>query len=658
VYTGINTNDNLQVALEKINTTIENLIIGGGGITSVSVTAGTGIAASVANPTTTPNITITNTAPDQTVVLNSGAGISVTGTYPNFTITNTGAAPTGAALSKVDDVNVTLTLSGSPTTALLAATTLTLGWTGTLADSRIASAATWNGKQDAYTNLTTIGSLANSAGYLYNNGSGVFSYTTPAGGGITSLNGETGASQTFATGTTGTDFGIASASNVHTFNLPIASGTNTGKLSSGDWTTFNNKFNLPALTAGSVLFSNGTTIAQDNANFFWDDSNNRLGIGTATPSYKLDVIGTGVYARFGEASGFNNLQIGTSTSAYVDLYGGAGERKLLIGNGGTGFADIVSYSTNVIRVGNSGTLPALLTTFIPNFTFSAGTNDHTIIDLLPNINITGGTNTLRGVYYHPNNTAGSPTTEIAWENTQGDIIHGNLSGIGTRMVVADTNGKLSTQTIPGGVTGTGTTNEIAYFTGATSIASLPVATYPSLTELSYVKGVTSAIQTQIDAKQNKSIAAYSMLVNNTAASADMTTTNYKTGSGTYSGTITWTGTTAPSGATDHTFRWQWVGNVVTLQVSLFYTVAGSALTQVVFELPSGAPTPSIPSSLSGNSSVLYPGSGHMTGTLTLSANAARSALTTNSTNTGFSLIIAQVSGAYKNAQISVTYFTA
>ena len=32
---------------------------------------------------------ITNTAPDQTVSLSNGTGISVSGTYPNFTITNT-----------------------------------------------------------------------------------------------------------------------------------------------------------------------------------------------------------------------------------------------------------------------------------------------------------------------------------------------------------------------------------------------------------------------------------------------------------------------------------------------------------------------------------------------------------------------------------------
>ena len=52
------------------------------------------------------------------------------------------------------------------------------------------------------------------------------------------------------------------------------------------------------------------------------------------------------------------------------------------------------------------------------------------------------------------------------------------------------------------LTGSGTANEIAYFTAARVLASLPVATYPSLTELSYVKGVGSAIQTQINAKFN------------------------------------------------------------------------------------------------------------------------------------------------------------
>jgi hypothetical protein len=44
--------------------------------------------------------------------------------------------------------------------------------------------------------------------------------------------------------------------------------------------------------------------------------------------------------------------------------------------------------------------------------------------------------------------------------------------------------------------GTGVTNELTYWSGTNTLGSLATATYPSLTELSYVKGVTSAIQTQ------------------------------------------------------------------------------------------------------------------------------------------------------------------
>src|SRR5678810_258179 len=38
-----------------------------------------------------------------------------------------------------------------------------------------------------------------------------------------------------------------------------------------------------SFTSGSVLFSNGTTITQDNSSFFWNEANTRLGIGTASP---------------------------------------------------------------------------------------------------------------------------------------------------------------------------------------------------------------------------------------------------------------------------------------------------------------------------------------------------------------------------------------
>jgi hypothetical protein len=75
-------------------------------------------------------------------------------------------------------------------------------------------------------------------------------------------------------------------------------------------------------------------------------------------------------------------------------------------------------------------------------------------------------------------------------NTEFGYLNGVTSAIQTQL-----DGKQATLTNP--VTGTGTNNEIAAFnsTGST-ITSLSTSTYPSLTELSYVKGVTSAIQTQ------------------------------------------------------------------------------------------------------------------------------------------------------------------
>jgi hypothetical protein len=50
-----------------------------------------------------------------------------------------------------------------------------------------------------------------------------------------------------------------------------------------------------AFTAGSVVFAGASGVyTQDNANLFWDNANDRLGIGTATPGVTLDVAGDNV----------------------------------------------------------------------------------------------------------------------------------------------------------------------------------------------------------------------------------------------------------------------------------------------------------------------------------------------------------------------------
>ena len=48
-----------------------------------------------------------------------------------------------------------------------------------------------------------------------------------------------------------------------------------------------------SFTEGSIPFAApGGALTQDNANLFWDDTNNRLGIGTASPDVTLQVNGT------------------------------------------------------------------------------------------------------------------------------------------------------------------------------------------------------------------------------------------------------------------------------------------------------------------------------------------------------------------------------
>jgi microcystin-dependent protein len=74
-------------------------------------------------------------------------------------------------------------------------------------------------------------------------------------------------------------------------------------------------------TAGSVLFVDSSgNLAQDNAGFFWDATNDRLGIGTTTPDFALDVSG-------------GKIGIDGSQIVYVpnqdDFIG-----TLIIGNGG------------------------------------------------------------------------------------------------------------------------------------------------------------------------------------------------------------------------------------------------------------------------------------------------------------------------------------
>lgn len=122
--------------------TIDLNVSGGGQLTANFINA----AGYITSSALSPYLTSATAASTYEPIISSGTtsqywrGDKSWQTFPTI------PTVTPAALTKTDDTNVTLTLGGTPSTALLQATSLTLGWTGTLADGRIASASTWNAK--------------------------------------------------------------------------------------------------------------------------------------------------------------------------------------------------------------------------------------------------------------------------------------------------------------------------------------------------------------------------------------------------------------------------------------------------------------------------------------------------------------------------------
>jgi hypothetical protein len=61
---------------------------------------------------------------------------------------------------------------------------------------------------------------------------------------------------------------------------------------SGTLVVANGGTGLTTVTAGRVLFGAGTSALGNSANLFWDNSNSRLGVNTATPAVTTELVGT------------------------------------------------------------------------------------------------------------------------------------------------------------------------------------------------------------------------------------------------------------------------------------------------------------------------------------------------------------------------------
>jgi len=178
-----------------------------GTVTSVAATAGTGISVSGSPITGSGTLTVTNTAPDQTVVLTAGTGISTSGTYPNFTITNTAPSSGGTVTSVTGTSPVVSSGGNTPAISMPAATTSVSGYLTS-------------------TDWTTFNNKGN--------------------GTVTSV--------------TGTAPVVSSGGATPAISMAAATGSVNGYLTSTDWTTFNGKGNGTVTSVGGTGTVNGITL--------------------------------------------------------------------------------------------------------------------------------------------------------------------------------------------------------------------------------------------------------------------------------------------------------------------------------------------------------------------------------------------------------------
>ena len=218
-----------------------------GTVTSVDATAGTGISVSGGPITGSGSLTITNTAPDQTVVLTAGTGISTSGTYPSFTVTNTAPDQT-VAISSGTGISV----SGTYPNFTVTNTSPSSGGTVTSVDvsGGTTGLTTSGGPVTGSGTITLAGTLG-----VANGGTGLTSLTAnrvPYGNGTSALGNEA-------------DFTYDPSLN--TVTAPQVAASNGIFVNSA---TVSASYSIPsgsnAMSAGVITIANGITVTVPNGN--------------------------------------------------------------------------------------------------------------------------------------------------------------------------------------------------------------------------------------------------------------------------------------------------------------------------------------------------------------------------------------------------------
>lgn len=154
----------------------------------------------------------------------------------------------------------------------------------------------------------------------------------------------------------------------------------------------------------------------------------------------------------------------------------------------------------------------------------------------------------------------------------------------------------------------------------------------------------------------KSQAAYTMLANNTNATANLSSQVFKEIGIQTLPAETWNGT-PPTTLTGNTYTWSQKGKQVEFHFHINYSGAGTSNSIVSFALPSDMPPPLEPTGTGAADNVLYSGFGYITTSLTNTSSVmARPILKVNSGDTGYEISMSVATAvSAKVAYGTITY---
>ena len=271
-----------------------------GTVTTLSVVSANGFTGTVANPTSTPAITLTTSISG---MLKGSASALVAATSGTDFSAGTSALATGILKSTTSTGALTIAVAGDfptlnqNTTGTAAGLSATLaiasGGTNSTAIPTAGGAGYGTGTAHAYTAAGTTGQVLTSQGAS----APIWTSVASSGGTVTSV-------AALTLGTTGTDVSSSvlnsTTTPVITLNIPTASASNRGALSSTDWSTFNGKYS----TGGALGTPSSGTLSSCTV-----DGTNAVGYknipqtgSDKTTAYELVLTDVGKYVGVG-ASG-------------------------------------------------------------------------------------------------------------------------------------------------------------------------------------------------------------------------------------------------------------------------------------------------------------------------------------------------------------------